>query len=133
MNEVEAAIMTDHKTIASLQDAANAAKLLLQKGANSVIITMGKEGALYASAADDKVVHVASPFVDKVVDTTGAGDAFIGALAHILVKKPDLAIQEKIAYASKVASISVQSEGTQSSFPRNIDWELNENITVKFL
>ena len=52
-----------------------------------------------------------------VVDTTGAGDAFSGALIYFLVEMPELDMSEAIKRACYVASLSVQKEGTQSSYP----------------
>ena len=60
-----------------------------------------------------------SPF--KVVDTTGAGDAFTGALIFFLVEMAQLDVGEAIKRACYVASISVQKEGTQSSYPGKED------------
>ena len=56
-----------------------------------------------------------------VVDTTGAGDAFSGALVCFLVEKPNLDLGEAIKRACYVASVSVQKEGTQSSYPYKKD------------
>ncbi|HEY3789392.1 MAG TPA: PfkB family carbohydrate kinase, partial [Urbifossiella sp.] len=58
---------------------------------------------------------IAAPVV-KAVDTTGAGDAFIGSVAHDLARDCDLA--EAAERACRIAAISVQSPGTQTSFPR---------------
>ena len=59
--------------------------------------------------------------LEMVVDTTGAGDAFSGALVCFLVEKPELELGEAIKRACYVASISVQKEGTQSSYPYKMD------------
>ena len=56
-------------------------------------------------------------FTESVVDTTGAGDAFTGALIFFLVEMAQLDVGEAIKRACYVASISVQKEGTQSSYP----------------
>ena len=56
-------------------------------------------------------------FIESVVDTTGAGDAFTGALIFFLVEMAELDVGEAIKRACYVASISVQKEGTQSSYP----------------
>ena len=56
-------------------------------------------------------------FIESVVDTTGAGDAFTGALIFFLVEMAQLDVGEAIKRACYVASISVQKEGTQSSYP----------------
>lgn len=52
-----------------------------------------------------------------VVDTTGAGDAFIGALAHNLAKHPMKKLAQHIDAACIIASKTVQLPGTQASFP----------------
>ena len=52
-----------------------------------------------------------------VIDTTGAGDAFSGALIYFLVEMPEIDMGEAIKRACYVASLSVQKEGTQSSYP----------------
>ena len=62
-----------------------------------------------------------SYITEMVVDTTGAGDAFSGALVCFLVEKPELHLGEAIRRACYVASISVQKEGTQSSYPYKKD------------
>ena len=53
----------------------------------------------------------------KVVDTTGAGDAFVGSLAHYVSKFGVNSMFKAIELATEYASISVQSKGTQSSYP----------------
>jgi ribokinase len=62
----------------------------------------------------------------RVVDTTGAGDAFVGALSFYLVHFPDLPLDETIRRSGKIATLSVESEGTQTSFPFRKD--LPENM-----
>ena len=56
-----------------------------------------------------------------VVDTTGAGDAFSGALVYFLAEMSEIDIAEAIKRACYVASISVQKEGTQLSYPLRKD------------
>jgi ribokinase len=53
------------------------------------------------------------------LDTTGAGDAFVGSLAFFLAGGKSLS--ESIARANRIAAVSVQSSGTQSSFPEAKD------------
>jgi ribokinase len=60
-------------------------------------------------------VHVAAPLV-TAVDTTGAGDAFVGSLAFFLAE--GVPIVAAIERAQAIAAISVQSPGAQSSYPR---------------
>lgn len=69
------------------EDRERMARKLLQMGPSVVAITMGAEGCLLASK--EQIVHVPA-FTVKVVDTTGAGDAFMGGLSFGLLQKWDL-------------------------------------------
>ncbi|XP_030378687.1 ribokinase-like [Scaptodrosophila lebanonensis] len=118
VNEVEAAQLTDRDEIKTLQDARAAAIDLIDKGANSVIITLGAQGAVYMSKDNkERCLHVPAEPVDHVVDTSGAGDAFIGALAYHLARFPNLPRERHIYAANSVAAHSIQHRGTQPSFP----------------
>lgn len=110
-NESEAELLTGKK-INSMTDIEEMAKKFVTAGAKSVIITLGENGCYVLSNGVGK--HISANKV-SVVDSTGAGDAFVGALAHFL----DLGIDifESSKRASAVATISVQGKGTQSSFP----------------
>ncbi len=110
-NESEAELLTGKK-INSMTDIEEMAKQFVTAGAKSVIITLGENGCYVLSNGIGK--HVPANKV-SVVDSTGAGDAFVGALAYFL----DLGIDifESSKRASAVATISVQGKGTQSSFP----------------
>ena len=110
-NESEAELLTGKK-INSMTDIEEMAKQFVIAGAKSVIITLGENGCYVLSNGVGK--HISANKV-SVVDSTGAGDAFVGALAHFL----DLGIDifESSKWASAVATISVQGKGTQSSFP----------------
>ncbi|WP_329255781.1 ribokinase [Actinoallomurus sp. NBC_01490] len=85
---------------------------LLARGARSVVITRGADGAVVADA--NGVTEVPSPRVD-VVDTTGAGDAFTGALCLRLARGDDLATAAR--FAARVGAAAVRKAGAQSSFP----------------
>lgn len=89
------------------------ARVLLAKGPRSVVVTLGAEGALVASAAGG-VARVPSVKVDAV-DTTGAGDAFTAALAWRLGTGESLT--ETAAYAARVGAASVTKAGAQASYP----------------
>jgi ribokinase len=56
-----------------------------------------------------------------VVDTSGAGDAFLGALAFYISNMPELPLQEAVQRSCAIATISVQRQGTQSSYPERAD------------
>ncbi|GGR66365.1 ribokinase [Streptomyces humidus] len=113
-------IVNEHEAKVLLGEAGGAAsgpedwaRLLLAKGPRSVVVTLGAEGALVASA-DGGVQHVDSVKVDAV-DTTGAGDSFTAALAWRLGTGASLA--EAAAYAARVGAVSVTRRGAQESFP----------------
>lgn len=110
-NQVEAELLTGIK-IVDLPSAAEAAKLIVARGARNVIITLGSKGSLICQGGE---VEMVSAFKAKAVDTTAAGDTYNGALCAALAK--GLSLQEAAVYASKGAAISVTRMGAQSSIP----------------
>ncbi|MFC7384599.1 ribokinase [Sphaerisporangium rhizosphaerae] len=88
------------------------AEALLALGPRSVVITLGADGALVADASG--ITAIPSPRVE-VVDTTGAGDAFTGALAWRLARGDSVAAAA--AFAVRVGAATVRAAGAQSSFP----------------
>ncbi|HEX9349810.1 MAG TPA: ribokinase [Gaiellaceae bacterium] len=89
-----------------------AARELLARGVGAVALTLGDQGCLLVEG--DSVTEVPVEPV-RAVDTTGAGDAFVGALATFLAagRSPVDAAERSNA----VAALSVQGRGTQTSFP----------------
>jgi ribokinase len=85
-------------------------------GKNS-IVTLGSQGAVFISA-DGLLTKVGAPKV-TAIDTTGAGDAFVGTFAYSLAsgKNPEMAMTLGI----KVASLSVTKKGAQSSYPHQAE------------
>jgi ribokinase len=79
-----------------------------------VIVTLGRRGCFVSLATAPEGVLIPAHVV-KAVDTTGAGDAFVGSLAFFLAMGKT--IQDALARANRIAAVSVQSAGTQSSFP----------------
>jgi ribokinase len=77
------------------------------------IVTLGSQGAVYISA-DSQLTKVSAPKV-TAIDTTGAGDAFVGAFAYSLASGSDPV--SAMTLGIKVASISVTRKGAQSSYP----------------
>ncbi|NWR67091.1 RBSK Ribokinase, partial [Bucorvus abyssinicus] len=118
-NETEAEILTGIP-VGSLKDAEKVGRMLLGRGCKLVIVTLGAEGCMMISAEEPIPKHVPAGKV-RAVDTTGAGDSFVGALAFYLAHYPDLAVEEMIRKSNCVASLSVQAQGTQSSFPHKKD------------
>lgn len=88
------------------------ATMLLERGCGSVILTLGERGCLVQTA--EHSIRLPAEHVEAR-DTTGAGDAFVGSLAYFLAAGKQLA--EAAARANRIASISVQRQGTQTSFP----------------
>lgn len=109
-NETEAEALTG--IAADDLDGARACALrLLGEGLRRVIMTLGANGALRAGA--DGIEHIA-PFPVTPIDTSGAGDAFIGSLACFLAS--GCTESEAISRANLYAAISTRSAGTQKSF-----------------
>lgn len=109
-NETELALLTD-MPVESEEEIEAAARKLLDAGINDVIVTLGPRGALWVNGNDAKLYP--SEKVDAV-DTTGAGDAFIGCFSHVLVQTGD--IDRAITIANRYAADSVTKRGTQTSY-----------------
>jgi len=116
-NETEAELITG-LPVQSIEQAAACAAALLGKGFRRVVITLGARGALLADATGH--VHI-PPFCVTAVDTTGAGDAFIGSLAVFLAE--GVPEKDAIARASLYAAMSTTRVGTQKSFPARAELE----------
>ena len=110
-NENEVELLTGIK-VSSLDECERAARILIERGAGAALVTLGERGALYVSASE-RIYQPAQKVT--AVDTTGAGDAFVGSLSYYLSR--DIPMPEAVRRAGVVASISVQHAGTQSSFP----------------
>ncbi|HHY09528.1 MAG TPA: ribokinase, partial [Firmicutes bacterium] len=86
-NETEAALISGIE-VTDLKSAEKAANVLLAKGPQAVALTLGRQGVLLAN--EEKMVHIPA-FAVATIDTTGAGDAFNGALAVALAEGKGLA------------------------------------------
>ncbi|XP_064151237.1 ribokinase isoform X3 [Loxodonta africana] len=113
-NESEAEILTG-VTVCSPADAGKAALVLMERGCQVVIITLGADGCVMLSRTEPIPKHIVTEKV-KAVDTTGAGDSFVGALAFYLAYYPDLPMEEMLKRSNFIAAASVQTAGTQSSY-----------------
>ncbi len=114
-NESETELLTG-MPVGTLEEAAAAARLLIERGAGTVILTLGERGSLLVT--DSTTEHVPVESV-KALDTTGAGDSFVGSLAYFLAAGKLLT--DAIKRANRIAAVSVQSSGTQTSFPEAKD------------
>jgi ribokinase len=110
-NESEAEMLCG-QTVASIEDAEKAARWMLSQGARSVILTLGERGCLVVTPEGAEHVPVSRV---RAVDTTGAGDAFVGSLGFFLARGETLV--ESARRSNEVAGVSVQGRGTQTSFP----------------
>jgi ribokinase len=110
-NESEAQLLTGIK-VDSAEDAAKAADVLMGKGVEIVLLTMGARGAYIATAEFKELIP---GFKVKAVDATAAGDVFNGALAVAIAEnKP---IREAVSFANAAAALSVTKLGAQPSAP----------------
>ncbi len=109
-NESEAETITG-QPVKTVEDARKCAEKLVDGGINRVIITLGANGSLLASR--DEIEHIA-PFAVKSIDSTGAGDAFIGSFAVFLGE--GLPEKEAVRRANLYAALSTTGVGTQKSF-----------------
>ncbi|MCK0198160.1 ribokinase [Ancylobacter sp. 6x-1] len=109
-NETELATLTGLQVESEAQAEA-AAKALVGRGIGTVIVTMGGRGALLVT---DGEVRRIEPVKVEPVDTTGAGDAFIGAFAHFVTS--GLPVPEALGEAGRYAADSITRRGTQRSY-----------------
>lgn len=119
-NASEAELLTG-VAVVDERSAAVAAGLLLQRGVENVLITMGENGALLCNS--DGVHHQSAKSV-AVVDSTAAGDTFNGVLVAVLAEGRPL--KAAIRLAVKAASLSVQTAGAIASIPRRQDFDAIE-------
>ena len=109
-NETELALLTG-LPVDTLDEVKVAAQLLLDKGVQDVVVTLGSRGALWINGEHETLI----PAVEvKARDTTGAGDAFIGCFSHYLVATGD--VEESLTIAARYAADSVTKLGTQTSY-----------------
>ena len=117
VNEHEAGIVTD-ETVVTEKDAGVAIKKLQEMGAKTVVVTLGEKGCVYNSGNE----YLHTPAVKtKAVDSTAAGDSFIGAMLVKLTEGADM--KEATEFASKVSSIVVSRLGATESIPYRKDIE----------
>ncbi len=116
-NETEAATLAE-TSVGNLEEAKSCAQTLIARGMRRIIMTLGANGALLAS--HESLQHVPS-FAVQAVDTSGAGDAFIGCLAFSLAS--GCQELEAIRRANLYAALSTLKAGTQASFPSREQFE----------
>lgn len=111
LNEHELSIVSNMQTD-TIEKTDTAANLLISKGVNRVIVTLGSKG-LIDYFENEKYAHIA--FKVNAVDSTAAGDTFIGAFCAEFLNGANR--QDCIDYAQKAAALSVTKKGAQESIP----------------
>jgi ribokinase len=111
VNETEARLLAGVASV-TRQNAAEAAAVLRRRGPREVIVTLGEQGVVTVAAEG---VHGYDAVRVQAVDTTAAGDTFIGALAALLVE--GRAMPEAVRHAIRAAALCVTRPGAQASMP----------------
>ena len=110
-NETEAEFYSGIK-ITNQNEAKQASEKLLNLGIKKVVITLGEKGLFYSDGKEDIFLKATTV---KVVDTTGAGDAFNGGLAFALSQNKS--IEKALSLANRVAGLSTTKLGAGNSMP----------------
>lgn len=113
-NQHEAAQMTGH------HDPGDAARALVDSGASAVVVTLGERGCLYLDRNSREPIVEPAPNV-RAIDTTAAGDTFVGCLAVALGEGHSTA--EALRWANAAAGLSVQRMGASASMPLRAEIE----------
>jgi ribokinase len=103
-----------NKKIESDQDIKDAGNEFLDKGVKNIIITLGSKGVYFANSKESYFID-ALKLKSDVVDTTGAGDAFNGALSVALSK--EYSYKDALVFANKVGGISTTKVGAANAMP----------------
>ncbi len=119
-NETEIEILTGRKC-STQEEVLLAARSLIDEGVSNVIVSLGSKGCLLVT---DQTEELFPSMKVNAVDTTAAGDCFIGAFTEALSE--ERSVQEAIAFAQRAAAYSVMHKGAQASLP--LRQELEENV-----
>ena len=111
-NETELSLLTG-LPVNDMNSTEWAARALLEIGAKNVIVTMGSNGALIVT--NSQVTHIET-YTVNVVDTTAAGDAFIGGFAAAFLR--DKSLEEVVRYGCACGALATTKFGAQPSLPR---------------
>ena len=95
-----------------MDEISRAAQRLVDMGVKNVLVTIGSRGVLWVSATTSQLIDAVKV---EAVDTTGAGDAFIGSFAHYFAQGDT--VPQALRHANEYAAITVTRRGTQKSYP----------------
>jgi ribokinase len=119
VNETEAAILSgcNESDLDDLEGLQRIGKLFIERGVENIIITLGGRGVYYATA--DGKGELVNALKANVVDTTAAGDTFVGsyALAVVNARQGQFDISTAVKAANKASAITVSKKGAQISIP----------------
>ncbi len=110
-NESELELITG-RTINTLEDVKDSMNILINMGVKNVITTLGDKGVMYGKG--NEFIHFDAVKVNAV-DTTAAGDSFIGGFVYSLCNGQT--VERAIEYATYVGALTVSKKGAQSSLP----------------
>ena len=85
---------------------------MVTMGVKNIIVTLGSKGVLWVNNTNSELIPAIKV---KAVDTTGAGDSFIGSFAHYYAQGEDIPVALK--HANQYAAVTVTRKGTQKSYP----------------
>jgi ribokinase len=111
LNETEASLLSA-SSVVDITSAAYAGAALLRQGVRHALVTLGPQGVVIIDSAGPR--HYSAPVV-KAVDTTAAGDTFIGGMAVGLIE--GMPLDAAAQFAMQAASLSVTRVGAQTSIP----------------
>ena len=118
LNETEARMLSGLASVDE-HNAGEAAALLARRGPGDVIVTLGEHGVVWVSAAGERKFPAHKV---QAVDTTAAGDTFIGALAALLTEGAGM--EDALRHALAAAALCVTRPGAQASMPNRAEVEL---------
>ena len=117
LNKKEAELLSNVK-IKDLQSSKMSAKKLLENGTENIVLTLGKNGSILATKKE--TIHINGLNVNAI-DTTGAGDAFCGALAVAMSSGKEL--KNAVIYANYVGALATTKIGAQEALPTKEELE----------
>jgi ribokinase len=116
-NESETAILTS-TSVESVDRSESAAMALFQLGVGAVVLTLGDKGAMLAQ---ERRAELVPAFQVQAIDTTAAGDAFVGGLAVALAEGMDLG--NAVVWGNAAGALAATVHGAQPSLPSRQDLE----------